>query len=375
MEGRGGKVQLGDEAREDGNAHHGQGPHGEHAPGGGASMGGAPEAVEVLMPAGDGHQVRAGQEQHGLGQGMGYDLEQHRPQGGLRSHAQAHEDIADLGGGGEGDHGGQPPGENGGDGACDHAADAEQQQHRLDARGGEHVNADDLVDDLDEKHDIPLGHHAGQDARGGRGGLAVGIRHPQVEGEQAALDGQSRGHQAQGHGHGEPVPAGGPQVRDGGVQLGEQQVAGDGIGEDHAHEEQTRAHQGEDHVPGGGDQCPAAPTHRQQGAGGDGQDLDEHVAGEDIVGVAQGYQRHMGQVHHDPIELLLVGGDVLQDAAHTAQHTQQHDPGKQHGQEGLQNTRRQLVAPGGGVVAHHIIVADVVHRAVYQHGALQHDAG
>ena len=23
------------------------------------------------------------------------------------------------------------------------------------------VNADDLVDDLDEKHDIPLGHHAG----------------------------------------------------------------------------------------------------------------------------------------------------------------------------------------------------------------------
>ena len=102
------------------------------------------------------------------------------------------------------------PGEDGGDGACDHAADAKQQQHRLDTRGGEHVDTDDLVDDLDEKHDIPLGHHAGQDARGGRGGLAVGIRHPQVEGEQAAFDGQSRRYQAQGHGHGEPVPAGGP---------------------------------------------------------------------------------------------------------------------------------------------------------------------
>lgn len=267
------------------------------------------------------------------------------------------------------------PGENGGDGACDHAADAKQQQHRLGAGGGEHVDTDDLVDDLDEKHDIPLGHHAGQDARGGRGGLAVGIRHPQVEGEQAAFDGQARRHQAQGHGHGEPVPAGGPQLRDGGVQLGEQQVAGDGIGEDDADQEQAGAHQGEDHIAGGGDQGAPAPAHRQQGAGGDGQHLDEHIAGENVVGVAQGHQRHMGQVHHDPIELLLVGGDVLQDAAHTAQHAQQHDPGKQHGQEGLQNTRRQLVAPGGGVVAHHIIVADVVHRAVYQHRALEHHAG
>ena len=171
------------------------------------------------------------------------------------------------------------------------------------------------------------------------------------------------------------MPAGAPQFRDGGVQLGKQQLSRDRIGEDHADQEQTRAHQGEDHVPGGGDQGAPAPAHRQQGAGGDGQHLDEHIAGENVVGVAQGHQRHMGQVHHDPIELLLVGWNVLQDAAHTAQHAQQHDPGKQHGQEGLQNTRRQLVAPGGGVVAHHIIVADVVHRAVYQHRALEHHAG
>ena len=126
-------------------------------------------------------------------------------------------------------------------------------------------------------------------------------------------------------------------------------MAGDGIGEDDADQEQAGAHQGEDHVPGGGDQGAPAPAHRQQGAGGDGQHLDEHIAGENVVGVAQGHQRHMGQVHHDPIELLLVGWNVLQDAAHTAQHAQQHDPGKQHGQEGLQNTRRQLVAPGCGV--------------------------
>ena len=300
-------------------------------------------------------------------------MQERRQQRRLGAHAQTHVDVADLGGGGIGHHGGQPLGADGGHGAHDHTGDAEEQQHRLNAAGGKDLDAHGPVDDLDQQQDIRLGHHAGEDTGGGGGGPSIGIRHPEVEREQAGLDGKTRGHQADGHRHGEPVGAVSPQRGDGLVELGEQQMTGDGVGVDHADQEQSGANQREHHVAGRRDEGAAVIPGRQQRAGGDGADLDEHIAGEDIVGVGQGQQGHQRQIHHAPIEMAALVGDVLENVIHTAQNAQQHHHREQQRHQRLDHARGDLVAPGCGEVTHHVGIAGVVAGAEPQHAALQHD--
>ncbi len=241
--GSGGKVQLGDESGENGDAHHGQSAYGEQHACRRSPMGRPPQGAEVLMAAGGPGQPRPGEEQHGLGDGVGHDLQQCRQQGGLRPHAQPHIDVADLCAGGVGDHGPQPPRLNGGNAAHYHAADAQHQQQVLNTAGGKDLDADDLIDDLDEQEDVPLGYHTRQDTGGGGRGPTVGVGHPEVEGKQAALNGKSAHHQTDGHGHGEAVGAVGPQQGNGLLQLREQQLTRNGVGEDDADEEQPGAHQ------------------------------------------------------------------------------------------------------------------------------------
>ena len=149
-------------------------------------------------------------------------------------------------------------------------------------------------------------------------------------------------------------------------------MAGDGVGIDHADEEQAGAHQREHHVPGRRDQGAAGGLGGQQRAGGDGADLDEHIAGEDIVGVGQGQQGHQRQIHHAPVEVAALVGNVLQDAVHAAQHAQQHHHREQQRHQRLDHARGDLVAPGRGEVAHHVRIAGVIAGAEPQHAALQH---
>ena len=113
-------------------------------------MGRPPQGTEVLMAAGGPGQPCPREKQHGLGDGVGHDLQQCRQQSGLGPHAQPHIDVADLCAGGVGDHGPQPPRLNGGNAAHHHAADAQQQQQILNTTGCKDLDADDLIDDLDE---------------------------------------------------------------------------------------------------------------------------------------------------------------------------------------------------------------------------------
>ena len=366
-------MQLGDEPDEQRHAHHAESARREQHARRHIAVACALQTGEVVVPAGNVTQSGGGQEQHGLGQRVGEDVQERRQQRRLCPHAQTHVDIADLGGGGIGHHGGQPLGADGGHGAHDHPGDAEDQQHRLDAAGGKHLDAHGAVDDLDQQQDIRLGHHAGQNTGGSGGGPSVGIRHPEVEREQTGLDGKTRRHQSDGYRHGEPVRTLGPQRGDGLVQLGEQQVSGDGIGVDDADQEQSGAHQREHHVPGRRDEGAAVVPGRQQGAGGDGADLNEHVAREDIVGVGQGQQGHQRQIHHAPVEMAALVGNVLQDAIHAAQHAQQHHHREQQRHQRLDDPGGDLVAPRGGEMAHHVGVAGVIAGAEPQHAALQND--
>ena len=306
---------------------------------------------------------------------MGKDLEEHRQQGCLTAHTQTHEHIADLGGGGEGHHGGDPAGEDGADGACHHAGDAEQQQHGLYAACGKNLRADDTVDDLDEQKDIALGHHAGENTGGGRCCPPIGIGHPEMEGEQTALDGQPCGHQADSRRHGKAVGTLRPQRLNGLVELGKQQMSRDGVGVDHADEEQSRADKRKHHVAHGGNERPAALTDAQQGTGGDGADLNEHIAGKNIVGIAQRHQCHMRQIHHDPVQVLLAAGDVAFDVfAAAADGEQDHDDKHQRHQR-LDDTGGNLVAPRGRIVAHHVGEADMARSTEYQQVGLHIQAG
>ncbi len=92
------------------------------------------------------------------------------------AHAEAHVDIADLGGGGEGNHGLNLPSLDGGDAAYDHAADAQHQQNILHAAGKVNINAQHLIDNFDEQENIPLEYNARENA-GGRGD-SPGCGHP-----------------------------------------------------------------------------------------------------------------------------------------------------------------------------------------------------
>ena len=325
------------------------------------------------MAAGGVRQLGSRQEQHGLGQRVREDMQESRQKRRLGSHAKPHVDVADLGGRGIGHHGGQPFGTDGGDGAYDHTGNAEDQQHRLDAAGSEHLNAHSAVDHLNQQQDVSLGHHTGEDTGGSGRGPSVGVRHPEVEGEQTGLDGQARRHQPDGHRHGEPVGALGPQRGDGLMQLGEQQMARDGIGEDHTDQEQSGAHQREHHVPHRRDEGAACVLGGQQGAGGDGADLDKHIAGENIVGIGQCQQGYQRQIHHAPVKMAAVGGNILEDVIHAAQHTQQQHHREQQRHQRLDDPGGDLVAPRGGIMAHHVGVAGVVAGAEPQHAGLQHD--
>lgn len=244
----------------------------------------------------------------------------------------------------------------------------------LDARGREDLDTDGLIDDLDEQEDVPLRDDAGENAGGGGRRLSVGVRHPEVERKQTGLDAEPHGHQPDGDGHAEAVRPLEPECADGGVQVREKKVAGDGVGVDHADEKQTRADEREDHIPHRRDETAPPVARAQQRAGRDGADLDENIPGEDVVRVAQGDERDVCEVDHDPVERAPPGRNVAQDAREAADHAAQHHRREQQRHQRFEHARGDLVAPRGGVVPHHIGVARVVSRAVGEQRRLHDDA-
>ena len=273
---------------------------------------------------------------------------------GLRADADAQVDIANLGGGGICQHSEDVIFLDGTDGTENHAAQAKKEQYILHSAAVEHVRTEAAENHLQQEEDVALGHETGQNAGGAGGGIAVGVRHPIVEGEKAALDGQTHGNQADGGAQGNVVLAafieGGHAV----MEAGQQQMTGDVIQDGYTQQEQTGANQAENHIAHGGQGGSAQLTNHQQAASGQRADFNEHIAGENIVGVAQHQQGGLNQVSHDEVEMTLVFGQIQLEANLAAHEAQEHHQGKDGRKQALQNAHADFVAPGVGEVSHDI---------------------
>ena len=266
---------------------------------------------------------------------MGENVEQCRNHTGLRRNADAQVHIPNLGGGGIGQHPENVVFLNGPDGTEDHAADAEYKQHILHSAAIENLRAKAGEDHLQQKENVALGHQAGKNARRAGGGVAVGIRHPVVEGEQAAFDGQAHGDQADGGAEGDLVSPGPGQLRHGLMEAGQQQMAGDVIQDGHTQQEQAGADQAENHVPHRSQGGSADLADHQNAAGGQGADLNEYIAGENIVGIHQHQQSGLNQVRHDIVKLALAGLQILRQLDFGTHHAQEHHQREDEGEETL----------------------------------------
>ena len=354
-EGRKGEQVFGDEAHGQRQADHAEGSRRE---GGAGQMVGPGRALQVgkaLLPSGHVAQPGGRQEQRRLRHGVGQDMEQRRQNARFGRDADAQVDIADLGGGGIGDHAEDIVFPHGADRAHHNTHGAEGEQDVVHAALIEYVCAEYVENDLDEEENVTLGDEAGKDARRAGRRIAVGIRHPEMEGKQAALDGDAHGHEADRRRDGRDEQVAGPEGGDRQAQVRHQELSGDVVQQHQAQQEHAGAHQGEDHVADGGQGGPAPLPDHQQPAGGQGADLNKHIAGENVVGVDQHQQGRLHQIRHDVIEVALVRLQVLPEMLPAAQQAQEQHRRKGHGEQGLQDADAQLVAPGVGIVAHQVV--------------------
>ncbi len=284
---------------------------------------------------------------------MSDDVEDGRDGAFFGAQAKTHVDVADLRRGGEGDHAVDVVLFNGTEGADDHGDDAEDKDDVGDACLNENIKANDAVDHFDEYHDVGFGDQAGEDRAGAGGGGAVGVGHPEMEGEAAALDGQTQSDQRGGYDQGYHVGAAGGDVADLLFDVGDQQVTGDVIQQDDADEEQTGAQQAEDHIARGGGGGASDLTDHQQTAGGQRRDFDEYIGGEYVVGVEQRQQGNLNQIYQGEVEVSLAFTDVVYQLVVAAVDGQVQDQAEGEGQQGLQGAHLNFVAPGRRKVAHH----------------------
>ena len=119
---------------------------------------------------------------------MCQDLENRRREARDSSQPQPHIDIPDLRRGGKCDHTVDISRSQGADRAYDHSADAQHEQDLQDRRLLQHLDPDRPVIDLEQKKDISLRDQSAQDGSRGGGGSPIGIRHPEIEREQACLN-------------------------------------------------------------------------------------------------------------------------------------------------------------------------------------------
>ena len=182
----------------------------------------------------------------------------------------------------------------------------------------------------------------------------MGVRKPGVKGELGALDGQAQRHQQGGHHQRQAVL---PRLDQPGhrlLQSGKQQLSRDAVQHSNAQQHQTGTQTAEDQIPDGGHHRAPALLGGHRDAGGHSRNLHKHIAGEQVVGIHHGQQRPEQQLHQQAVPALPVRPDVPPQILRSAAEGKQHHYAEGQGQQGLQGTRPQLVAPGGRNMPHGI---------------------
>ena len=213
-----------------------------------------------------------------------------------------------------------------------------------------------------------------QHGGGGGGSAAVGIRQPQVEGKHGAFDTKASYDQTDGYRQCQMVATGSRQLRHCFCQGGHQQIAGDAVEKGQADQKQARSQQAHKEVADRGDQIGPVVLGHDQGAGGDGADLNEHVAGKHVVGVSQRQQRRRQQIHHDEVKPLFFRQDVMKQVPPSAhqRHGQHHT--EYRAQQSLQRPAFDGVSIGSHEPAHGIGEAQIAQVGIGQHRRI-HDCG
>ena len=196
-----------------------------------------------------------------------------------------------------------------------------------------------------------------------------------MEGEHGAFDAQPGDHQPGAHRQGDPVFS---RLRQPGHRLGHgghQQVAGDGGEDGQTDEKQPGAHQAHEEIPDGGDEVGSVVLGHDQGAGGDGADLNEDIAGKGVVGIHQGQQGGVGQVDHDEIEPLLLRQHVVKQVPGPAHQGKEQHPREHGAQQGLEGAAADGVAQGDGEAAHGVTEAQAALHHIPQGQGGQHGDG
>ena len=285
-------------------------------------------------------------EEQGLGESVGQDLEAGRRDPGPGAEADAHEDVADLRHGGPGQHALDVGLADGPHRAEDHPRKAEDEDGVTHAQGAHGVQREDPDIQQDQQHRVALDHKAREHGARRGGGAAVRVGQPAVEGEHGALDAESRRHQAEAEGE---DPASLPRRRElchRRGELGHQQVSGHGVEQHEAEQEHARAQQAQKQIAHRGDQRRAGVLHHHERAGGDGADLDKHVGGEDVVGVGQNEQARQNHAQHHAGEACLFFIHIREEIRPPAEQTQAHHERKHEAEQALQRPAPDLVAEG-----------------------------
>ena len=135
-----------------------------------------------------------------------------------------------------------------------------------------------------------------------------------------------------------------------------QKMPGDPVEDRQGDQHKTGTEKGHDHILRGRQQVSAPPADHDQPASRDGVDLDEHVAGEHVVGVDQRQQRAQQQVHHDIVQILFLLRDIHLGKAVSADQREKHDKAEKCGCQRLQDADPDLVSERRGERSHAVVV-------------------
>ncbi len=268
--------------------------------------------------------------------------------------AEAHVDVADLRRGGEGDHTVDVVLFDGAEGSYDHGDDTEDEDDIGDAGLNEDIEADDAVDHFNEHHDVGFGDQAGENRTGAGGGGAVSVGHPEMEGKKSALYCDTRNDKCYHNRGGNGVVSRLPYERKCFLYLREEQVPRHGIHKDDAYEEKTRADEAEYHISCCSHKSASVFAYHKKSTGGKGAYLNEHVARENVVGIAESEERDLTEIDHRVVIVALSLMGIALDASLASDNGEEHHYSEKCCEEGLEQACGYLISPRGGIVAHHI---------------------
>ena len=336
------QVPLADESRRQGHPDQAQPAEDDGRRGQRHAPAHAPQVIQ-LAGAEAGHHAAHGEEQGALGHGVVEEVHQGRRQPRGRAQPDADDHVADLGDARPGEEALEVLLEEGHQGGDEDPRQPQTDEQRVHAEGPEgEGGAEDPVVEPQEDVDRDLGRRRREQGGHRRGGIGIGVRQPQVQGEEGQLEADPHGEEGEGGQHR-------ARVHHRLQTLGEidhVQGARHHVEQADADDEEGRPHRPHDEVLEGGAQGAPVPSEGDEGIAGEGGDLQEDEEVEDVPGDRHPHQpreaEQVGAVEQAAPDVVQLGGE----AARRVEQDHGADEGHQQEDEGVDRVDAVLDAPG-----------------------------